>query len=265
MPSTKDINLSGRNQFLFVGTNGSGKTVAAASFYKLLPAGAKVFFIDFDGRMNPVKFMYPDADIEYETYGPNNFAAFKAKLDELTRMPKYPCLVLDSCTSLSISCVNYQLKVKGVGAGDERKGKVLGGGLIQVTTWDEINGETILFSQILDFLKTYPGTVIVTAHPVEKTEISDKDKGKRFKSLVAYGPKVASIIPNYFNEIYTFTTEVNVDPSKPSERYCITSDDGVNIGKTALPLPLKFSWTNRDFFPMLREFLKEKGITLGTP
>jgi len=243
--------------FLFVGTNGSGKTVAAASFHKLLPQGAKMYVMDFDGRMNPVKFMYPDADIEYDTFGAGNFQAFRAKMDELQKNPKYSCILLDSCTSLSISCINYQLKVKGL---EGAKGKLVAG--LPVTTWDEINTETILFSQILDALKVYPGTVIVTAHPVERTAISDKDKGKKFKSLVAYGPKVESIIPNYFNEIYTFYTEVDVDPSKPSQRFVVTSDDGVNLGKTALPLPLRFEWRNKDFFPLLHGFLKEKGVSI---
>jgi len=244
--------------FLFVGGNGAGKTVAAASFHKLLPQGAKMYVMDFDGRMNPVKFMYPEADIEYDTFGPTNFPQFRAKLDELQRNPKYSVLLLDSCTSLSISCINYQLKVKGL---EGAKGKLVAG--LPVTTWDEINTETILFSQILDFLKTYPGTVIVTAHPVERTEIGTGDKGKKFKSLVAYGPKVASLIPNYFNEIYTFYTEVDVDPEKPPKRYVITSDDGINLGKTALPLPLRFEWRNKDFFTLLQGFLKEKGVSIG--
>jgi hypothetical protein len=217
-----------------------------------------MYFFDFDGRMNPIKFKYPDADIEYDTFGPKNFAAFKAKLEELARNPRFSAICLDSCTSLSISCVNYMLSVKGQ---TPDKGKVLAN-LIPVTTWDEINGETVLFSQILDFLKGYPGTVIVTAHPVEKTEIGDKDKGKKFKSLVAYGPKVASIVPNYFNEIYTFYTEVDVDPTKPSQRIVVTSDDGVNLGKTALPIPMRFTWRNEDFFPKLHGYLKESGVSI---
>lgn len=255
MPSTKDL-APDPKRLLFLGPNGRGKTLAAASAYKIIPEGARGIFLDFDGRMAPVRMFYPDADIEYETFGPKTFLRFRNFFDDLMSRPKYAFIVLDSITSLSLTAINYQLSLKG-GKG-EKAGKEIAG--IQVTTWDEINGETTLFSSMLDALKTYPGIVIVNAHPVIKTTIDENEKRQTRKEIIAYGPKIGGIIPNYFNEIYTFYKSVSIDPDAPPEFYIRTNDEDA---KTALPLPARIDWKAEEgLFPILHRILKEKAIDI---
>lgn len=253
MPSTKDLTYDPK-KLLFIGPNGRGKTIAAASAHLIIGEGSRGLFLDFDGRMAPVKARYPNADIQYETFGPRNFLQFREFFDRLMGRPEYSFIVVDSVTSLSMTAINYQLGLKGKGG---PKGKEIAG--IQVTTWDEINGETTLFSSMLDALKMYPGIVIVTAHPVTRTTIDENEKRQTRKDILAYGPKVSGIVPNYFNEIYSFHKQTSIDPDSPPEFYVRTNDED---GKTALPLPGRIDWTGKDFFPILHELLKEKGIDI---
>jgi len=201
--------------------------------------------------MAPIKMRYPDVDIEFDTYGHKNFLQFRNKVLALADAPRYQAVILDSVTSCSISAINYQLDIKGA------KAKMVSN--LPVTSWDEINGETILFSQALDVLKMYPGIVVVTAHPVDKTTIVEGQPPIKTKELIAYGPKVGSLIPNYFNEIYSFYKESNIDPKLGSKYFIRTNDD---IAKTSFNLPGQIDWTGQDFFPILHELLKGKGVNL---
>ena len=170
MPSTFDIQLGGRIMALFISDNGSGKTVAAASF------PGPIHFWDFDGRMQPVKLFYPDRrDITYDTVGieeirPSgaypgciSFMDFAKRFEDLQDRCPYNTIVVDSITALTATSVGFQLGIKS----REGKGKKLSSG-IQVPSWDEFNGETSVVQQILDDAKVLPCNVIFTAHPVDK-------------------------------------------------------------------------------------------------
>jgi hypothetical protein len=255
MPSTKDVKLGERLMCLFVGENGCGKTVAAASF----PLPMKIY--DFDGRMKPIKLMYPDKDITYETYGPKNMTEFIEEFNGLGQFCKYRTIVIDSMTSLSISLINFQLKHRPAG-----KGKSLPGN-IQTTGWDEINGETITFSQMLDICKTLPCHVILTAHPISRTELID-GIAKRSRSLVAYGNKVGSIVPGYFDEIYNFSKQAPINIKDTAKFIVSTQNVGEEMGKSALPLPSVIDITRtingeeETFYEILQRLVVEHGIKL---
>ena len=257
MPSTKDIILGRRFMGMFIGPNGFGKTGAAASFHKAGP----MKFYDFDGRMSTVKLLYPDADITYVTYGPENFITFQEDYQLDCKMNKYATLVIDSFTSLSMTTITFQMRLKGVD-----KGKILRSGLA-VTTWDEINGETMLISMLIDTLKMFRGNVIFTAHPINKTEITSGGSNK-VRTIAAYGNKIPQIAPGYFDEIYTFDIHSSGNPDVPPKRVIYTIPVMGDFGKSSLGLPQKvefdsFGKTDLPLYDKLTKILSERGIKLG--
>ena len=248
MPSTKDINLqTDPHKLLFVGENGTGKSIAAASFYVAGP----VRYWDFDGRMKPIRSYFPDADINYDTFTPDNFRAFLDELEKIQQSCPYKTLVLDSVTTASTLSVVFQLSVKD-------KLKTTKGG-IPATSWDEINGETVLFTRMLEGLKLvhhkFKTNIIWTAHPVPKTEIID-GTSNRVTSLASYGNKVPALIPGYFDEIYNFQKEkVGMDIYK---HMVYTVPKNQLPGKTAFPdkLPNSFDITKKNFYDIFTGYLK---------
>src|SRR5215204_2929343 len=112
MPKTSSITLGGRFRGLFVGANGTGKTIAAASF----PGDVKIF--DFDDRIDPVRLFYPKReDIEYITVGAHStqrsdlidFKEFCTEFENLQDRCPWDAIVLDSYTSFSATAIMYQM------------------------------------------------------------------------------------------------------------------------------------------------------------
>jgi hypothetical protein len=247
VPSTKDIDLKNDpHKILLVGENGMGKSIAAASFFKAGP----IRIWDFDGRLKPVKSYYPDADINYDTFTAENFRSFIDEINNLANNCPYKTLVLDSVTTASTLCVTFQLGVKG-------KLKTSKAGLPE-TSWDEINGETVLFTQMLEAMKLvhkkHKCHIIWTAHPVPKIEISDEGT-KRLTSLAAYGNKIPALIPGYFDEIYNFT---RMKTGISDFKYLVNTVPMNNLpGKTAFPdkIPAQFDITKKNFYETLMGFL----------
>jgi len=247
MPSTRDIDLWKSFKILLVGPNGIGKTVAAASFIEAGPVTIR----DFDGRLEPIKLVYPAADIDYTSYGVDDFKTFLNWLGDIQRTPpKFKTIVIDSLTSLSMSCVLYQLQVKG-------KVKTGAAGLPS-TSWDEINNETVVISKTLEVLKimneNHGINIIMTAHPITKTSIGAKEgESSKYESLVAYGNKIGQVTPGYFNEIYRLITrKITMDgPVKRLALTNITTDENV-IAKSALGLPNEIDITDGLFKAIMK-------------
>ena len=248
MPSTKDINKETALKILLYSENGFGKSIAAGSFFKAGP----IKFWDFDGRMKPISTYYPGADINYETYDSDNFREFLNDLENLQDKCPWKTLVLDSVTSASNACVVYQLKMKG-------KMKETKGGL-PATSWDEINGETVLFTKALEVCKLihrkFNTHIIWTCHPVSKTIITESG-AQRITSLAAYGNKIPSIIPGYFDEIYNLSLDkTGVDTYK---RMINTIPKNDFPGKSAMKLPNSIEFTNKNFYDDLMILMNKGG------
>lgn len=260
MARTSDIVLGERFVGLFVGGQGCGKTVAAASF------PGPIMFYAFDDRMAPVKRFFPNrTDIHYKVVGSypskrrdyidfkefcNEFEAFQDRCD-------YATVVIDSITSYTVSVIRYQLNKKG-----KDKGRHLAN-FIEVPTWDEFNGEAQAVVETIELSKVLPCHVIFTAHPIDKTEITgEKDASgnqivRKTQSITAFGNKTPSFVPPYFDEIYNFVKEGN-EP----KRWVITQAGETTICKTALPLPNKFEITNRPMFKEIQSYLAQHQLKL---
>jgi len=256
MPSTRDLDLGDRIMAMFVGPNGEGKSVAAASF----PGPIK--FYDFDGRMKPIKLFYPNLDVQYVTVGAKangakgiiDFMQFCQEFEDLQDKCPWNTVVIDSFTNLSNTAITYQLRVRG--GFDDFKGKKTLSGL-PIPGFDEYNGETTSLAQILDVAKVLPCNMIVTAHPIVKMA-DEGGKARRYTSLASYGSKIASIAPTYFDEIWVFERE-----SEALDAKRLVWTGGKAMTKTALPLPGIFDITKRRLYPLVKSAIEEHGIKLA--
>jgi len=234
---------------LLVGPTGRGKTIAASSW------PGKTLIIDFDNRHKPIIDWYPDRldEIEVEVITPLNYwDTFHPLVNRLTTANPYQNIVIDGITSLSNTTVVMQMIVKGA---DPKSGKITKGG-VAVPSWDEFNGEAMLITQLLETLKSIKCNLFVTAHPVFKTRI-EGTKSIKETSIISFGTKLAPMIPSYFDEVYYFDYEFDINSGKPVKRNVFTAPTGdYPDAKTALKgLPMKFDITNRNFYDLMKEFL----------
>lgn len=255
MPSTKDIDIiNSPMKILLVGPNGTGKTVAAASFFK----EGKIQIEDSDIRMKPVAEYFPDEDINYDSYTSDNFNKFVTKIHDIisgTFTPNFKTWVIDSVTGFSITAVTYQLKMKD-------KIKTTKGGLPS-TSWDEINGETVLFHEMLEaaqILYTRHGcNIIFTAHPVPKTQIIAGEDAKQIISIAAYGNKVPAIVPGFFDEIYNLQVIKTglKEWNRVANRVPMDGLPGKTVFRKYLPESIDF--TEKNFYEVLKAEIN-KGV-----
>jgi AAA domain len=266
-PKTCDIILGGRFMGLFVGGNGCGKTIAAASF------SGETLILDFDGRVAPVRFFYPSRkDIEYWTIGLSSqgrsdvldFKDGLKKIEDLQDRCPYDNIVIDSYTSYSATAVLHQM-----GYRDASDLKMTKGGL-PIPDWDEYKGETGVMLQILETLKVLPANIIITAHPVQAAKTT-KQGGTtnevlasmvKGSSIATYGWKTASLLPNYFNEMYYFWKDVSTQVGQPAKFKVQTVGVGEIQAKTALPLPAVMDTTDVPLFNLIQGHLKAYDIKL---
>jgi len=265
MAYTADIVLGGRFVGLFVGPNGCGKTVGAASF------PGPIMFYAFDDRMAPVKRFFPNRrDIQYKVVGsyPSpgrkdyiDFKEFCDEFEEYQNRCDFSTMVIDSLTSYTATVIRYQLNKKGKG-----KGKKLAN-FIEVPTWDEFNGEVQAVLETIELAKVLPCHVIFTAHPIDKTEITGERGAdgnplvKKVQSITAFGNKTPSFVPAYFDEIYNFSKEFN-GIGMPPKRWVTTLAGEDTLCKSALPLPGRFEITNLPMFKQIQGFLAEHNLKL---
>lgn len=266
MPKTIDRKLGGIFRGLFVGANGSGKTVAAASF------PGPIMIWDFDGRVEPVTKFYPDRDdIEYWTVGLDGdtrpdvigFTEWCKRFEDLQDNCPYGTIIMDSYTAYSATACFHQM---GLHAGDVKRTK---GGLA-IPDWDEFKGETGVMLQTLDIAKILPAHFICTAHPISKARTTKQGGSTnevlasmiRASTLATYGWKTDSFLPNYFNEMYFFFTDVSGQVMMPNKYMVQTVSAGEIVCKTALPLPPLFEITNKPMFPIIQAFLDEHQLKL---
>lgn len=232
---------------LLIGPHGRGKTIAAASW------PGRTLILDFDNRHKPIIDWYPDrlSEFEVEVITPLNFwDTFKPLVDRLTSgLNPYQNIIIDSFTAMSNTTVVMQMMVKG------EIGKKTKGG-IMVPSWDEFNGEAMLLTQLLEALKSLKSNLFVTAHPVNKTQISGSGSIKT-TDIISFGTKVGPMIPGYFDEVYFLDYKPDINEGKPPKRFVYTQPTtDYPEAKTALKnMPGKFDITGRNFYDLIKEYL----------
>ena len=251
MPITLDkVPVDKNFRALLIGPTGRGKTIAAASF------PGKTLVIDFDNRHKPIIDWYPErlGEISVEVIYPLNYwTTFKPLIDDLeSGKQRFDNVLLDGITTMSNTTVVMQMIVKGAGPD---KGKITKGG-IAVPSWDEFNGEAMLITQLLETLKSIKCNLFVTAHPVVKTRIEGAKTVKEV-SIISFGTKLAPMIPTYFDEVYAFDYEFDINAGKPVKRFVYTSptQDYPDVKSALKGLPGKLDITGKNFYDVIKEYL----------
>jgi hypothetical protein len=248
---------------LFVSPTGRGKTIGASSW------PGKTLILDFDGRHRPIIDWYPErvkaGDFVVEEVNPANFwTKFKPCIDGLCKYNEYQNILLDGITTLSTTTVVMQMLVKGSWAdwgnkkADEGKGQKINTGGVMVPSWDEFNGEAMIISTLLETLKSMKCNLFVTAHPIQRTKIEPNKKASKYTSITTFGPKIESIIPAYFDEVWYFDYEVASDNNGQEviKRTCYTSPcEDYLEAKTALKIPKMIDYTGKNLYDCVKDYL----------
>lgn len=256
MPKTSDIVLGGNITAIFKGKTGTRKTCAAATF------PGPIYFFDFDGRMDPVKKMYPDrTDIEYDTYFPTDFKKVNTKWDRLMEgRDKYRTVVFDSMTTFA-DCALEFARVNRSG------GKQMIEGILPMSDISDYNIETSALTQLMYKLKMLSKSqnchVILIAHVLEvnSTDIITKQNTVS-RTLLTAGKKIAEKFPAVFNEVYHFETE-SPSPNMPPKVIVRTDNSGIDFAKTALHLPTVMDITNKSLYEEMKKECAKKGVILA--
>jgi hypothetical protein len=255
MPSTKDYTIGETFHGMFVGAPGSGKTIAEASFHTAGP----MYIFDLDGRIAPIKKMFPDADIEYDTFDPFEYERFTEKLEwmmELKNDPKYDTfpyktVAVDSLTSLARMAILYSLGFKGKG-----KGKIKGE--LQLPDVEEYSAEAHALFRAISILRTFPCNFILCAHFTNlawKDPVSKEDHVVR--QVMTGGKKIGAEVPSWFDETYFFESKSDISDVVSYKAYTIPKHQ--MTFKTALHLPAVIDFTNKNFYEELMRLTKQGG------
>jgi AAA domain-containing protein len=235
---------------LFIGPTGRGKTIAASSW------PGKTLIVDFDHRHKPVIDWFPERldEISIEVIYPRNYwDTFVPLINDLeSGKLRFDNVSIDGITTLSNTTVVMQMIAKGMGP---EKGKITKGG-VAVPSWDEFNGEAMLITQLLETLKSIRCNLFVTAHPVQKTRI-EGTKSIRETSIISFGTKLAPMVPTYFDEVYAFDYEFDINSGKPVKRYVYTAPtaDYPDVKSALKGLPPRLDITGKNLYDVMKEYL----------
>jgi hypothetical protein len=251
---------------LFVGRPGSGKSIAAASWYKEGP----VYIFDLDGRYRSLMKMYgwdqkAKDNINFDTYPTDDFPRIEQKINDFERSLPYRTIIFDGVTVLAQLLINYSIALRGVeGSGREGKGRKIG--IIEMTAIEDFGVEARGMYQILDAFKDLALSgkcnVIFNAHIIQwREKVGDTGREEDKYQLVTAGKKVAGALDGYFDEVYYFRKRV-IDPEVPPDYECFTQGGEAFPGKSALHLPTKIVWTmkNREaptFYDIILRYIGE--------
>lgn len=227
------------------GEPGTGKTLAAASFAKL----GRTYIFDCEGRIAPIVTYYskiaPEViqNIEFDTY--TSYFALKSKLEAFKVSCPYKTIIIDSLTSLADLILRQIFGAKG------DKGKKVGG--IKVTDLEDFGGESSGLMEVLDLSRVIKAHMLWTAHVLVVTEKVGMATHVS-RSLLTGGKKIGAKLPAYFDEVYHFNVEADMDVAKGPTYTALTRHVGEDWSKTALDLPPRIDFTNKLFVEELIKY-----------
>lgn len=259
-----DYQEESSSSFLFIGTQGTGKSIAAASF------PGPIEFNDFEGKLLSLK----------EWYNLPKFKRFKDNINiniiydiekfiddrlygyaEANSVP-FKTIVVDSISNASRDIVNKMLAArkrispsKDQKAGGDRA-KIAPGGVI-LPSWDEFDAEDIILGGMLGYLTTihkkHGVNVVCIAHPVT---VQGPNGTVKVAKIVCKGHKAPQTVVNAFNEIYHFEKiKEGINVTDPHKLVALTQ--GGDYSRTAWPqLPRLIDFTDEPFYEVLMKKLE---------
>lgn len=240
------------SSFLFVGPQGVGKTIAALSF-------PKPRWYDNESKLESVKNWYnqPEyrrfkSEIDYRPT-PDIFSFLNDELAYIEERGagEAKTLVFDSITNASKDIIGQILRARRKLTKGGDRAKVIPGNII-LPSWDEFDAEDTILGQVLGSLFTiqqrYKVNVVVIAHP----HTTMGPSGKSGTKIVAKGHKAPQTVLNFFQEIYHFERDEDINGGV--RRVAVTQ--GGDFSRTAWPfLPNKLDFTNEPFYEVLKSRL----------
>lgn len=263
-----DITIGKTTSFLFKGSPGFGKTLAAASF----ALDGPIYIAYFD-KSSPVELITYFTDkrfgsrakkildnIEYDIYGGPNAHEYLNKVISFAKDCRYTTFITDSVTNLTAAAVNWSLGFRDPKGG--KKDKTNKDAPLMIPDFDEYKTETSLITQAMDISKTLPCNIIWTAHPLPSIKIEGSGasiKVTKTNPIVTYGSKVAGMIPGNFTEIYNFSKLSSWgSDGKSSIKYIVSTEA---IGDEYAKSPLlgdyvkEFDITDKLFYEVWKELI----------
>lgn len=264
---------------LFKGENGSGKTVASASF-------PDPIILDLDLKGDAVvRKHYPNRKIPYHQFSD----ALQAG-ELLERWQKEGCpfetVIVDSLTSLSYYCIKTMddfrqhsiLDVMRTLKQEQEKERTakkpsVAKAMTELRGFDYYNAEDSYLKFYVDALKVMwstpgkkPYNVIITAHVLysEQANIATGNIVKTRRILTA-GQKIAAYVPAQFDDVFHFGTSPGDLFSEKGDRvkhFCFTEAVGDDFAKTAYRLPPKIDFTNASLYEKLETVIKNDSRNL---
>lgn len=264
MPTADTISAnSSPNSFLFKGSYGFGKTLAAASYAvegpvylayidKKFPVELEKFFKHIIKRPELLK------NIEFDIYSSKNVNEYLNKLISFTKYCDKFAVITDSLTTLTASAVNWSLGFRDPAGA--KKDPLNSNAVLTIPGWDEYKVETSLITQALDLCRAIPAHIIWTAHPLPQIKIDGGSgmKIEKSNSLVSYGSKVAALVPGQFSEIYHFYQEPvwDANAARNRIRYMVSTEAmGDEFAKSSLKLPKELNITDNLFYEVWKSSL----------
>lgn len=255
----EDYNIGGDNPqtVLMVGDSGTGKSIAAATYYNPLD-DRKVYFLSCDGRMGSVAEWHRGVkNIQFDLF--TEFEPLNDKVDELENNCPYQTIILDPVTKLSDFLMRYSFSLRGVVEYDETTGKATKSskgkkkGVVDMTTIEDFGvehrGITDLVANLKVIQKIHKVNIIIIAHLVttQYTKPGGQESHIR-RDILTAGKKIAAFLPIDFDEFYHFYTEDN-------QWMCKTYNDGIVPARSSfLLMPKEINWTNKNFYEQVSKY-----------
>lgn len=275
MPNADDMTLDDMSLML-KGPFGFGKTDAIGSF----ALGGDIWIAYFD-KNKPIELKHyfnniihrPELlrRVNYDVYSAKNAHEYINKLIDLSKYNPYFAIGTDSITMLTAAAVGWSMAWRNNKTGpkkDEQNSQALQ----FIPDWDEYKVETGMVSQALDICRSMKCYNIWTAHPIPSTKIETDSQKKisitKTTSIVSYGSKVAGLAPGQFQEIYHFGKDHTWDGNagRTIDQFIVhTANIGDDFAKTALNLPRQFDITNRPFYEVWSDLVKEGNVKKEDP
>ena len=241
---------------------GFGKTLAACS----AAVEGPIYLAYFD-KKSPIELLHwfkkhkPELldNIEYDVYGAHNAHEYLNKMMSLAKDCRYFAVITDSATNLTSAAVNWSMGFRDPKG--PKKDKINSGVSQLIPDFDEYKVETSMVTQSLDILRTLPCHVIWTCHPLPSLKVEGSGnsiKVSKVNNIVTYGSKVGAIIPGNFTEIYHLALSTDYSSgSSVTRRIVSTVGIGDDFAKSALGLPNEFDITDKLFWPIWKQLVKE--------
>lgn len=254
----KDLQMGEYIKAMFVGKTGTWKTGAIGSF----PEPIKILNFDGEDRMQTIKALYPNKDIDFDNYSNRDVPKIEKALEQIIAQPKkFATYGFDSYSFFMQHAIKYGMKHSST--------KMIGE--MHVAGPEQFGCESAAASNLYDIIQQISGChFLMTAHMIETYTNMISGSVKVDKKLATAGKIPSVLMPGVFSEVWSFHLEtdakvggVNVKP------YILTrsgQEEGINsLEKSALAaagaLPVRLDY-GKDLYSALKVELAKKGMVL---